>query len=64
MKIAIVTVGYNRVDSLSRLLASLNNANYSNDEVTLVISVDKSNTNIVEEFADSFLWKYGKKNRR
>ena len=61
MKIAIVTVGYNRVDSLSRLLASLNNANYSNDEVTLVISVDKSNTNIVEEFADSFLWKYGKK---
>lgn len=58
--IAIVAVAYNRVDSLSRLLKSLDLA-YYDENVTLVISVDKSNTDIVEHFADNYEWKHGEK---
>ncbi|MBO7277937.1 MAG: glycosyltransferase [Bacteroidales bacterium] len=58
--IAIIAVAYNRVDSLSRLLKSLDLAYYEED-VTLIISVDKSNTDIVERFADKYEWKHGKK---
>lgn len=58
--IAIIAVAYNRVDSLSRLLKSLDLAYYEED-VTLIISVDKSNTDIVERFADKYEWKHGEK---
>ncbi len=62
MNIAIVAVAYNRVDSLSRLLNSLENAYYPNNEkVTLIISVDKSNTKVVEKYADSYQWLFGNK---
>lgn len=60
MNIAIVTVAYNRIDSLSRLLSSLEHA-YYDDHVTLIISVDKSPTNAVETFADEYNWPYGQK---
>lgn len=60
MNIAIVAVAYNRVDSLSRLLTSLDLA-YYDEKTTLIISIDKSNTDIVECFADDFDWKHGKK---
>ena len=59
-KIAVVAVAYNRVDSLSRLLESLKCAYYSN-EVTLIISIDKSKTDSVERYADSFEWMFGNK---
>lgn len=61
MNIAIIAVAYNRVDSLSRLLSSLKRAYYEDPEITLIISIDKSKTNSVELFADSFHWPYGKK---
>lgn len=60
MNIAICCIAYNRVESLRRLLNSLNSANY-NEKVPLVISIDKSETDSVENFADSFEWKYGEK---
>ncbi len=60
MNIAIVAVAYNRCDSLSRLLKSLENA-YYDSLVTLIISVDKSNTDIVEKFADNYVWAHGEK---
>lgn len=60
MNIAIVAVAYNRVDSLSRLLGSLEHA-YYNEEVTLIISVDKSKTDIVERYAEEYQWSYGEK---
>ena len=59
--LAIVVVAYNRVHSISRLLTSINNANYDYDDVTLIISIDKSKSTEVEDYADSFTWKYGKK---
>lgn len=61
MKIAIVAVAYNRVDSLSRLLSSLEKAYYDNEDVTLIVSIDKSNTDVVEKYADNYQWHYGQK---
>lgn len=58
--IAICCVCYNRLDSLNRLLTSINNA-YYDERVDLVISIDKSKTDVVEKFADSFKWDFGKK---
>lgn len=60
MKIAIVAVAYNRCDSLQRLLISLEKA-YYDKPVTLIISVDKSNTDTVERFADDYVWTHGEK---
>lgn len=61
MNIAIIAVAYNRVDSLSRLLSSLDKANYEDNSVTLIISVDKSKTDVVERFADDYQWTHGEK---
>ena len=55
--IAIVTVAYNRVKSLSRLLNSLLCADI--DNAPLIISIDKSNE--VERYANDFIWPYGEK---
>lgn len=57
--LAIVAIAYNRVHSLERLLTSLLRANLQ--DTPLVISIDKSETTAVEDFADSFAWPYGKK---
>lgn len=59
-KIAIVVVAYNRVNSLSRLLYSLNDAVYG-QEVTLIISIDNSGNNQVLEYSKSFEWSHGDK---
>lgn len=62
MKIAVIAVAYNRVDSLARLLHSLEKAYYpENESIPLIISIDKSNTDIVEHFADDYLWPHGDK---
>lgn len=60
MEIAIVIVAYNRAETVARLLESLNNAHYS-QEVPLIISIDKSNTNVVEQLADAYEWIHGPK---
>lgn len=60
MSIALVAVAYNRVDSLNRLLSSLEWASYP-DSVTLIISIDKSNTTAVETYADEYVWPHGEK---
>lgn len=59
--IAVVTVAYNRLSSLKRLLASLVRANYMDNPVDLIISIDKSDSTQVGDFADTFIWQYGKK---
>lgn len=61
MEIAIVAVAYNRIDSLSRLLDSLDKAYYNNCAPTLIVSVDKSKTDAVERFAEEYSWKHGEK---
>lgn len=60
--IAIVPVGYNRPDSMRRLLETLGNADYMGDEVALYISIDKGNNQQqVVDVAEVFEWKHGEK---
>lgn len=58
--IPICCITYNRKGSLERLLKSLDSAFYD-EPVTLIISIDKSNSDVIEEYADSFSWKHGEK---
>lgn len=57
---AIVSLVYNRKQSLRRQLASLEQASYP-EAVDLVISIDKSDTDEVENFADCYEWPFGQK---
>jgi len=62
MDIAVVAIGYNRPDSLKRLLSSLSKADYCGDSVTLYISLDKGERQAeLISIADSFVWNFGKK---
>lgn len=58
MNIAICIIAYNRLSSLKRVLKSLEQANYDS-EITLLISIDKSNSTIVEEYAKKYIWNKG-----
>lgn len=58
--IAIVSVAYNRAHSLARQIASLQHAHYPVN-TTLIISIDKSDTNDVEQYARSIEWMHGEK---
>ncbi len=60
-KIAIIAIAYNRVHSLERLLASLSAAHYGSGQVPLIISIDRSDTDEVERYAESFAWPVGPK---
>lgn len=61
-KPAIVLIAYNRPDSLSRLLESVSRAYYPEDEeVTLIISIDKSDVSEVVKVANEYNWNHGKK---
>lgn len=59
-KPAIVIAAYNRSSSLQRLLKSLSFAHYYS-EVTLVISIDKSENDDVYDVACDFEWNNGEK---
>lgn len=59
-KFGIVVIGYNRVESIKRLVNSLLHANYEQN-VDLIISIDNSGSNIVEEYAKTIDWPFGKK---
>ena len=60
MNAAICIVAYNRLQPLKRLLQSLLQAYYQ-ESITLIISVDKSDTTEVEDYAKLFNWPYGAK---
>lgn len=62
-RFAIIAVGYNRVESLNRLLLSLSRGYYS-EEVDLIISVDYSGSDDVLRCANLFEWHYGNKTVR
>lgn len=58
--IPIIVVAYNRPLSLIRILDSLQKAEYPYS-VTLIISIDKSDSNEVAKIAEKFRWMHGKK---
>src|SRR5450759_1835095 len=60
-KISIVVVGYNRLHSIARLLNSLLTANYPNNDIPLVISIDCSNDKELYDYIINFEWLFGDK---
>ena len=60
-KYAVVVVGYNRVGGMLRLLESLEKAQYGEDKLTLIISLDNCGNSGPEEAAKSFVWSHGEK---
>ena len=61
-KLPVVVVGYNRANSMKRLLESLNEAEYRENDVPLIISIDKADNNQdVLSVANSFKWIHGEK---
>lgn len=58
----IVVVAFNRPKSLKRLLESLGKANYSSNQIPLIISIDKADdNNETLKIAQDFKWKFGDK---
>jgi len=59
---AIVIVAFNRPKSLTRLLGSIVSAEFIDSNITLIISIDKSNDNSdVLTIAEDFKWENGTK---
>lgn len=61
-KPTIVVVAYRRLDTLSRLLESVNNGYYSSNDVRLIISIDyhKENQDVVN-YSEEYNWLHGEK---
>lgn len=60
-KITLVVVGYNRTDSIQRILYSLSKADYAYTNIRLLISLDYSGNDEVRRAAEGFEWQYGEK---
>jgi len=60
-KTAIVVVGYNRIDSLLRLLNSLQRAKYPSEDIPLVISLDYGGGDKIRTEVERFNWSHGRK---
>lgn len=61
MKYGILAIGYNRAESMKRLLHALSIAEYRHRDILLIISIDNSGSNEVETIANRFEWNYGSK---
>ena len=62
LKVAIVTVGYNRPDSIEQLLQSLLRADYVGDRVDLIVSLDKGQRQQeIFSVAEKIDWPHGEK---
>jgi len=59
--IALVVVGYNRPDSIKRILGSLAKAKYDYEEIPLIVSIDHSGNEEVVNAAEQFQWEHGSK---
>jgi len=59
--IAIVVVAYNRPHSLRRILTSLADAEYQDQDVPLIISIDHGDNAEVLSIAQDFDWEHGEK---
>jgi hypothetical protein len=61
LNIPIVIPCFNRVNSLKRLLISLEHANYGDYKPALIFSVDKSENNAIIDFISMYNWIHGEK---
>jgi hypothetical protein len=61
MNIPIIIPCFNRINSLKRLLTSLEKANYGDYKPALIFSVDKSENNSAIDFISMYNWIHGEK---
>ena len=62
IKPAICCLGYNRPNSMRRLLKSIGMARYNCEDITLIISIDEcGESDKVQKVAEEFNWNYGDK---
>lgn len=61
MKFAAVAIGYNRKSDFQRLITSLQRAQYGNDTVDLIMSIDNSGVSDVQDYASEVEWSFGKR---
>lgn len=57
----IIAIGYNRPNSLQRLLEALNRVEYEDKEVLLIISLDYSGMPEMSDVAENYTWNHGRK---
>lgn len=60
-KVAIICVGYNRLNGLKRLIDSLQQANYPCENIPLIISIDCSGDEELYKYVRDIVWPFGKK---
>lgn len=60
-KYGIVAIGYNRPDSMRRLLTALEASDYQGHQLTLIVSIDNCGNNSVEQMAKTVQWSHGEK---
>ncbi len=61
-KYGIVIIGYKNAKGVERLLNSLDQVDFKGEQdITLIISIDYSGNKSVEQLANAYEWKYGKK---
>lgn len=60
-KFGIIAIGYNRSQSMERLLEALQEADYGCDQVQLIVSIDNSGSDAVEQEVQKFKWSHGTK---
>ena len=61
LKYGIIAIGYNRPECMIRLLRALEAADYKNDEIKLIVSIDNSGNEDVQKSAEGCPWTHGEK---
>ena len=61
-KLGILVIGYKNIDGIKRLLHSLSKADYLGaNNIPLIISIDYSGDQSVEDYANDYFWEFGPK---
>lgn len=60
-RLAVVVVGYNRLDSIKRVLSSVTEAHYPAEDIPLVLSIDCSGDKELYEYVRNYQWVHGEK---
>ena len=60
-KVAVIAIGYNRLNSIRRLLYSLSKAHYPSDDIPLVISIDCGGNEELNQYVQDYQWDHGEK---
>ena len=60
-RIAIVIVGYNRLNSIKRVLSSVETAEFPDDYIPLILSIDCSGDQELYDYVQNYHWMHGQK---